>query len=570
MKYILIPAAILIVPLFTASQTRTNEQVSFQRITESAGITFRHGSGGATKDYIVESKGGGVALFDYDGDGWLDIYFVNGSTWELLGKDHAPSANVPRNALYRNKRDGTFEDVTARSGTGHPGWGMGAAAADYDNDGDTDLLVTNFGPVVLYENQGDGTFKDVTQKSGIDAPGWSTGAAWGDYDRDGDLDLYIARYIDFKKDEIPRRGSTVFCQYRGLAVQCGPRGLKALPDQLYRNEGNGTFTNVTEKALGPDIPQYFGFTPIWADFNEDGWPDLYVADDGTPNLLYVNRGDGSFEEQGALAGCAYSGDGREQAGMGADVADYDHDGRFDIIVANFSDDYNTLYKNTGGGFFEDVTAAAGIATQSWQYVTFGLKFLDYDLDGWEDFFVANGHVYPEVDTWKMDSGYREPPQVFRNSGDGTFRETSGSLGDSLKEKHVGRGAAFGDLDNDGDTDVVITNLDDAPTVLRCDVPTKSNWLVFCLRGTKSNRDGIGAVIRVRSGEMEQWQLVHQSGSFLASNDIRAVVGLGPNTKAEEVEIRWPSGLMQKISDVPSRSFVKVVEGQANPQFVSKK
>jgi len=570
MKNFLIPVGVLIFALFSASQTRVSDQVSFKRITESAGIKFRHGSGGAAKDYIVESKGGGVAVLDYDGDGWLDIYFVNGSTWDLFGKDIPPSADVPRNALYRNKHDGTFEDVTARSGTGHPGWGMGAAAADYDNDGDTDLLVTNYGPDVLYENQGDGTFKDVTKKAGIDEPGWSTGGAWGDYDRDGDLDLYIARYIDFKKEEIPKRGSTVFCQYRGLAVQCGPRGLKALPDQLYRNEGNGTFTNVTQSALGPDIPEYFGFTPLWADFNQDGWLDLYVADDGTPNLLYINKGNGKFEETGALAGCAYAGDGREQAGMGADLADYNHDGRFDIIVANFSDDYNTLYKNTGDGFFEDVTATTQIATQSWQYVTFGLKFLDYDLDGWEDFFVVNGHVYPEIDNWKMDTGYRESPQVFRNNGDGIFKETTASLGHSLKEKHVGRGAAFGDLDNDGDTDVIINNLDDAPTVLRCDGPAQTNWLVFTFQGTKSNRDGIGAVIRVRSGGMEQHHLVRQTGSFLASNDVRAIVGLGQNAKAEEVEINWPSGLVQKLTDVPSRSVMKLVEGQPDPQFLSTK
>ncbi len=569
MKNSFILAAIL-VSFWAASQTPESGPISFQRVTEKAGITFRHASGGAAKDYIVESKGGGVAILDYDGDGWLDIYFVNGSNWEFLGKDHPPSAQVPRNALYRNKGDGTFEDVTARSGTGHAGWGMGAAAADYDNDGDTDLLVTNFGPDVLYENQGDGTFKDVTQRSGIKEPGWSTGAAWGDYDRDGNLDLYIARYIDFKKDEIPRRGSAMFCQYRGLAVQCGPRGLKALSDQLYRNNGNGTFTDVTESALGPDIPQYFGFTPIWADFNDDGWPDIFVANDGTPNLLYINRGDGKFEEKAALAGCAYAADGREQAGMGADVADYNHDGRLDIIVANFSDDYNTLYRNTGDGFFEDVTGPAGIATQSWLYVTFGLKFLDYDLDGWEDFFAVNGHVYPEIDTWKMNMGYREPPQVFRNNGDRTFKETTGSLGESLKERHVGRGAAFGDLDNDGDTDVVITNLDDAPTVLRCDSPASNNWIVFTLRGTKSNRDGIGATIRVRSGAMEQWKLVRQTGSFLASNDVRCLVGLGPNFKAEEVEIKWPSGLVQKLSNAPSRTFVKVVEGQANPEIMSKK
>ncbi len=539
----------------------SDEHIYFENVTVKAGITFHHKSGGPDKDYIVESKGGGVAVFDYDNDGWLDIYFVNGSTFDLLGKEHPPSANVPRNALYRNRRDNTFEDVTVKTGTGDARWGMGASAADYDNDGDTDLYVTNYGPDLLYQNQGDGTFKDVTREAGIDEPGWSTGSAWGDYDNDGDLDLYVARYIDFKKEEIPARGSTVYCQYRGLPVQCGPRGLKALPDRLYRNEGNGTFKDVTEAALGPDLPRYYGFTPIWADFDGDGRLDLYVADDGTPNLCYRNKGDGTFEEIGAIGGWAYSGDGREQAGMGADIADYDHDGRLDVMVANFADDYNTLYRNTGDGFAEDVTSKAGLSAPCWQYVTFGLKFFDYDLDGWKDVFVVNGHVYPETDKWKMDAGYRQHSQLFRNNHDGTFAEVTNQVGPALLEKHVGRGAAFGDLDNDGDIDVVITNLDDAPSVLISHVPPTRNWVTFKLRGTKSNRDGIGAIIRIQSNGMEQWQPVYQAGSFLSSHDIRSHFGLGNATKVDKVEIHWPSGLVQSLTDIPSRCFVTVTEGQ---------
>jgi hypothetical protein len=312
-------------------------------------------SGGPEKEYIVESKGGGVAVLDYDMDGWLDIYFVNGSTFELLGKDLPLNGQIPRNALYRNNRDGTFTDVTQQTGLGDTGWGMAASAADYDNDGYPDIYLSNYGPDRLFKNTGKGSFVEVTASAGIDVPGWSTGSAWGDYDRDGFLDLYVARYIDFKLDEIPPKGSTRFCQYKGLAVQCGPRGLKGLPDRLYRNRGDGTFEDVTARALGEDLPRFYGFTPIWADFDNDGYPDIYVANDATPNLLYRNLGNGRFEEIAVVAGCGYSRDGREQSGMGADVADYDNNGFFDLFVANFSDDYNTLYRNSGAFSFADVT-----------------------------------------------------------------------------------------------------------------------------------------------------------------------------------------------------------------------
>jgi hypothetical protein len=545
-----------------------DQAVGFREEAENAGVKFRHLSGGPAKDFIVESKGGGVAVLDYNGDGWLDIYLVSGTTFELHGQELSPGSAVPRNALFRNQGDGTFENVAKQSGTDHPGWGMGASSADYDNDGDADLYLANYGPDVLYRNQGDGTFEDVTAQAGIDVPSWSTGSAWGDYDLDGDLDLYVARYIDFERSAIPPKGSTRFCQYKGLAVQCGPRGLNALPDRLYRNEGNGTFKDVTEEALGSDLPRYYGFTPIWADFDRDGWPDLFVANDATPNLLFRNLGNGRFEELGAISGCAYSRDGREQSGMGADIADIDHDSRFDLFVANFSDDYNTMYRNVGEYFLEDVTADVGMIQVSWLMVTFGLKFLDYDLDGWKDAFVVNGHVYPDIDTWQMDTGYRQNPQLFRNRRDGTFEEVTRQAGQALLQKKVGRGAAFGDLDNDGDIDIVVNNLDDAPSLLICDSTGDHYWIAFELEGVKTNRDGIGAIIRLRAGDLEQIQQVYQAGGFLSGNDLRSHFGLGKHQVVDEVEIRWPSGQTQKFTNLKAGRFVKIREGKPSPEYLS--
>ncbi|MGW8179026.1 MAG: CRTAC1 family protein, partial [bacterium] len=502
--------------------------VHFEEVAEKAGVNFRHISGDPKKDYIVESKGGGVTVLDYNNDGWLDLYLVSGTTFERYNKLIAPGDDVPRNALYRGNGDGTFTDVTKESGTGDPGWGMGASSADFDNDGDADLYLANYGNDVLFRNNGDGTFSDFTNQAGIAVPNWSTGSAWGDYDRDGDLDLYVARYIEFDLEKIPTRGANSACQYRGIAVQCGPRGLPPLPDRLYRNEGNGTFLDVTEKALGSDLPKFYSFTPIWTDFEGDGWPDLFVSSDSAPNLYYHNLGDGTFEEAGAISGCAYSRDALEQSGMGADVADIDHDGRLDLFVANFSEDYNTLYRNLGESFFEDITVKAKLMIVSWQMVSFALKFFDFDLDGWKDAFIVNGGVYPGIDDWNLDSEYRQHPQILRNQHDSTFKDVTAELGSDLLQKRVGRGAAFGDLDNDGDIDVLINNLDDRPSLLMCNSPTGNNWITFEVEGTRSNRDGIGAVIRLRSGNLEQMQEIYQAGGFLSGNDLRSHFGLGIN------------------------------------------
>ena len=538
----------------------SRSSVRFVEISHQAGIdTFRQVAGGPDKEYIIESKGGGVAVFDCDGDGWLDIFLVSGATFEELERT---SGTIPRrNKLFRNKHNGTFTDVTEQAGLVDSGWGMGAAAADYDNDGDTDLYVTYFGSNVLYQNNGDGTFTNVTQAAGVAAGGWSTGSAWGDYDRDGDLDLYVARYIDFVRKEIPLKGSTPFCQYKSVPVFCGPRGLKPLPDILYRNNGDGTFTNVTQQAMGAEVPEFYGFTPLWVDVDNDGWPDLYVADDGTPNLLFRNRGDGTFEEIGALTGCAYNRDGLEQSSMGADFGDYNHDGWFDLFVTQFSDDYNTLFRNLGRGNFRDVTVEAQLLATSWNNVSWGTKFFDYDLDGWVDLFIATGHVYVEADQWHMDTGFKQHPQVLRNQRDGTFKDVTVGLGTALLAKELGRGIAVGDLDNDGDIDVVVNNLDGHPWLLKCDTAPGAQWILVELEGTRSNREGLGARVFVRTAGFEQMQEAHRSGGFCASNDPRVHFGLGNAGVIDELEIRWPSGVIQKLHAVKTRQILHIKEDQ---------
>ena len=535
-------------------------KVQFVDVSRKAGIdSFHDIAGGPHKDYIPEAKGGGVAVFDYDGDGWPDIFLVSGATFEELENPHAPRPH--RNKLYRNNRDGTFTDVTEAAGLGSWGWGTGAAAADYDNDGCVDLYVTYFGYNRLYHNNCDGTFTDVTAKAGVAAGGWSTGAAWGDYDHDGYLDLYVARYVDFRREEVPHKGDTPYCQYGGAPVFCGPRGLKPLAGILYHNNGDGTFTDVTRKALGTQVPECYGFTPLWMDAENDGWPDLFVACDSTPNLFFHNRGNGTFEEIGATAGCAYSRDGLEQAGMGADFGDYNHDGWLDIFVGHFADDYNTLYRNMGHGVFTDVTEEAKILWTSWPMVSWATKFIDYDLDGWPDLFITNGHVYPEADQWHMDVGYKQHPQVLQNQRDGTFRDVTASLGGDLLREGLGRGAAFGVLDNDGDIDVVVNILDGTPWLLRCDSPPDAQWILVRLIGTRSNRDGLGARVIVRAGGLEQMQEVHQSGGFCSSNDPRALFGLGTSAMIDELEVRWPSGPVQRFAHVKSRQIVTIKEGE---------
>ncbi|MGH9880984.1 MAG: FG-GAP repeat domain-containing protein, partial [Pyrinomonadaceae bacterium] len=484
--------ALVLFPLLVSSLT-AGQQPSprFSDITEQAGITFLHLSS-PEKRYIVESMSGGVALFDYDNDGYLDIYFVNSLTVDLVKAN-----KKTKSALYRNNRDGTFTDVADKAGVSDIGWGMGVAAGDFNNDGFVDLYVTCVGPDHLLKNNGNGTFTDVTRTARVGDPRWGAGASFVDYDHDGKLDLFVANYVAFDFKKLPEFGVGKLCQYKGVPVQCGPRGLPGDGDTLYRNNGDGTFTDVTQKAGVSDPNGYYGMGVICSDFDEDGWIDIFVANDSTPNFLYHNNGDGTFKEIGFTSGTAVNENGSEQGSMGVTVADYNHDEKFDLFITNFDDDYNTLYRNDGSNSFTDVSYAAKVAALSLPYVGWGTKFFDYDNDGWVDLFVANGHVYPQIPT------YRQRNFLHKNNRDGTFVEVGAEAGAPFSEKRVGRGVAFGDLDNDGDVDVVINNLDGAPQLLRNDGGNSSNSVLIRTIGVKSNRDGVGARIKIVSGDLTQ-------------------------------------------------------------------
>ncbi len=515
-------------------------------------MTFKNVSGrpGKKKTYIVEAKGGGAAFFDYDNDGDQDLYVMNGSRFEGF-----PKGQEPANALYENQGDGTFVDVSLKAGVADRSWGMGCTAADYDNDGDQDLYLTNFRCNVLYRNEGDGTFADVTDIAGVGDDRWSTGCAWGDYDNDGYLDLYVANYIEFDLHYKPK--SMQYGQWKGMPVFYGPMGLKGAADVLYHNEGDGTFKDVTKSAGVVDSDKNYGFTVIFSDYDNDGDLDLHVANDSTPNFLYRNNGDGTFEDVSVLSGVSYNRDGRIQAGMGTDFGDYDNDGDLDIFVTNFAVDYNTLYRNDGDGLFSDISFPSGVGDPSWPFISWGTSFLDFDNDTDLDIFVANGHVY-DVDGHDLGVTFAQKNQLLENK-DGAFIEVTESAGSGFGIKKVSRGSCVGDYDNDGDLDIFILNLDDTPTLLLNDGGNKNNWLTFCTVGTKSNRDGIGARIRVTVGGISQIREVRSSSSFISRSDIRASFGLGKEEVAELVEIRWPSGTLQTFRDVQANRILVVNE-----------
>jgi hypothetical protein len=492
---------------------------------------------------IVEAKGGGIAAFDYDNDGWSDILVVQGSTLETF-----QDPGTPFSKLYRNVGDGRFEDVTAKVGLGFHGWGMGAATADYDNDGDTDLYLTCFGRNVLYENR-NGMFVDITQSAGVGDGRWSTSASFADYNNDGHLDLYVSNYLDIDVNNLDLPGSGPNCFYLGETTFCGPRGIKGATDSLYFGHGNGKFTESSEKSGAVDRHSYFGLGVISTDLDNDGDLDIYVANDATPNLLFKNLGDGTFEEVALSAGLALSGDAREQASMGLDSADFDNDGWLDLFATHFASDYSTLYENRGRLVFEDISLKAGIVRSEWLLVSWGTRFADFNHDGWKDIYHSNGHVYPFLLGGQFKEVYHQPGTLLINQKDGTFVDASIEAGLHQLPKVAGRGAAFADFDNDGDIDVAVACLSSKPLLIRNDRRDSNHWVQFKLVGRTGNRDGIGARIRIWSGgHQQQWEVKRTVGIY-SSSDPRAHFGLGKNLIIERLEIRWPNGETQEFQDV---------------------
>ena len=527
----------------------------FKDVATTAGLTAITTIGGKlAKRFILETTGGGVAVFDYDNDGWLDIFMVNGST--LQPKVGPP----PTNRLYKNNRDGTFTDVTEKAGLIGHGWGQGLCVGDFNGDGWLDLFVTYYGKNVMFRNNGDGTFSDVTRASGLltDADLYSTGAAFFDYNRDGYLDLFITHYVDYEEAtrHEAKRGDN--CNWRGVPVMCGPRGLKGAKNSLYRNRGDGTFEDVSAKA-GVLMGEHYGFTPLVLDYDNDGWPDIYVANDSTASLLYHNNKDGTFTEVGVLAGVAYNEDGREQSGMGAAVGDYDGDGLLDIVKTNFEQDTSTLYHNRGDGTFDDLTFHSGLGVNT-SFVGWGTGFVDFDNDGWPDIFIANGHVYPEVDKGLKDTSYEQRKILYRNRRDGTFEDVSLRSGPGIELKRSSRGVAFGDLFNCGQTNILVSNMNEAPTLLHNFRVYKEHSLTLQLLGKAPNRFGFGARVIVRAGTLHMMNEVQSGGSYLSQNDLRLRFGLGDAVKADGVEIHWPDGKIDALTDVPGNQLIVVEYG----------
>jgi hypothetical protein len=529
---------------------------NFQDIAERAGLTAVNVFGGvATKKYIIETTGTGVAIFDYDNDGWPDIFVANGTTLEGF-----PSGEAPTNHLYRNNRDGTFTDVTAKAGLVATGWGQGVCVGDYDNDGWEDLYVTYYGKNKLFHND-HGVFTDVAGKVGVAGSGkaWGTGCAFVDYNRDGHLDLMVANYVDFNVSTTPVPGEGSSCVWKGIAVMCGPRGLPRAKNILYKNRGDGTFEDVTTKAHIDQTEGCYAFSVSTLDFDDDGWPDIYIASDSAPSVLYHNNHDGTFSDVAVMAGVAFNEEGREQAGMGTTVADYNGDGRPDIFKTNFSDDTPTLYRNDGDGTFSDVTFPAGLGLHT-QYLGWGTMFFDFDNDGWPDLILANGHVYPEVDKFHLGSGYMEPRLLYRNNGNGTFTDVSATAGPAIGAVSSARGLAVGDLWNDGRVSVVINNVYARPSLLVNSAHNSNHWIAFKTVGTRSNRDGIGAKITVKIGKRMLVDEVRSGSSYISQNDLRVHFGLGAATTVDSAEARWPSGLVERFDNLSVDTIHTLTEG----------
>jgi len=540
-----------------AQANRDSAQIAnFTDIAGKSGLTIENVFGGKeTKKYIIETTGTGVAIFDYDNDGWPDIFIVNGTTLE-----GSPPGKGPTSHLYRNNHDGTFKDVTVEAGLIATGWGQGVCVGDYDNDGWEDLYVTYYGKNRLYHNQ-KGVFTEVAQQAGVAGSGksWGTGCAFVDYDRDRLLDLIVANYVDFDLSTAPAPGARASCVWKGVPVMCGPRGLPGAKNILYRNRGNGTFEDVTVKAHLDRTDGHYSLGISTLDFDADGWPDIYVACDSTPSILYHNNRDGTFTDVAVTAGAAFNEDGREQAGMGTSVADFNGDGRLDIFKTNFSDDTSTLYRNNGDGTFEDATFAAGLGLHT-QYLGWGTMFFDFDNDGWPDLIVANGHVYPEVDKYHLGSNYQEPRILYHNNGNGTFTDISASAGVGITSAASSRGLAVGDLWNDGKLSVVISNMNSPPSLLVNQIRSSNHWIGIQTVGTRSNRDGIGAGITVNIGKRRVVDEVRSGSSYISNSDRRVHFGLGTAERVDSVQVRWPSGLVEQFNNVTVDSIHSLTEG----------
>ena len=537
--------------------------VSFLNVGSQAGLHAKTIYGGEHKNkYLLETTGCGVAFYDYDNDGWLDIFLVNGRRLEP-----SPPGQEPCSHLFKNNRDGTFTDVTAKAGVGRYGWGQGVCVGDYDNDGYEDLFVTYFGKNILYHNNGNGTFTDVSEKAGVAGNGkrWNSGCAFLDYDRDGKLDLFVANYIDLDlaTAPVPESGP---CNYKGVLVACGPPGLNGGKNILFHNNGDGTFKDVSEASGILEANGTYGLGVLTADFNNDGWPDIYVANDSTASALYQNKKNGTFEDIAMEAGCALSADGKPQAGMGVSAGDYDLDGNLDIVKTNFAGDTPSLYHNLGGSNFEDTTFTAGLGKHT-QFLGWGCGFFDFDNDGWPDILIANGHVYPEVEQLRTEAGYPQRKLLYRNLHNGKFEDISFQAGSGISEPVASRGCAFGDFDNDGDIDFVVNTVNDFPQLIRCDSTIKHNWIKVRTIGTKSNRSGIGARLKCvtrHPGEAKPHQQIDEvrsGGGYYSQNDLRVHFGIGKAEQVDVLEIRWPSGQTDALKDLKPNQLYYVTEGQ---------